>query len=77
MSVSSAENLVAYLTSEVLSVINVKTTVFWYGVLCKEEKKTLCLYHEHRLHYSFVYKIWAGQIVWNIEKSFEQYEKCG
>jgi hypothetical protein len=42
-----------------------------------EKKKTLCLHHQRRLHYSFVYKVWVGQIAWKIEKSFEEYEKCG
>jgi hypothetical protein len=41
-------------------------------------KKTLCLYHQFKLHYSFVYKIRAGKIAWKIiKKYFEEYEKRG
>jgi len=46
-------------------------------LLGKEVKGTLCLHHKRRLHYSFVYKILAGQIAWKIENFFEEYEKCG
>lgn len=39
MSGSSVENLVAYLTSDVLSVINMQNTVFWYVPSCCLAKK--------------------------------------
>jgi len=46
-------------------------------LLGKEEKETFCLHYQRRLHYYFVYKIWAGQIAWKTEKSFEEHEKYG
>jgi hypothetical protein len=38
-------------------------------LLGKEEKKTLCLHHQRKRHYSFAYKIWAGKIAWK-ERNF-------
>lgn len=50
MSGSSAGNLVAYLTSDVLSAINMKNTVFWYVSSC-------CLVKKWKEPYAFIISV--------------------
>jgi len=50
MSGSSAENLVAYLTPDVLSVINMKNTVLWYVPSC-------CLAKKRKKPYAFIISV--------------------
>ena len=70
MSGSSAENLVTYLTSDVLSVININTTVFWYVYSCCLVKKI------KKKAYAFLISVESIILLytkWGLDKSHGKY----